>query len=81
MFYTDEEIVTVSARDQDVGTAGQITYEIGTSQDNFYIEPTTGVIKVKPNSILDLEKSPFSYRLTVGDCFYECVKLITSKNY
>ena len=56
----------VSAQDQDMGDAGDITYEIGTSQDNFYIEPATGMIKVKPNSILDLEESPASYRLTVG---------------
>ena len=71
--------MTVSARDQDVGTAGQITYEIGTSQDNFYIEPTTGVIKVKPDSILDLEKSAASYRLTVGVYSWHYVKLMAKK--
>ena len=48
-----------------MGTAGEITYEIGTTQDNFYIEPTDGLIKVKPNAVLDLERSPASYNLQV----------------
>ncbi len=59
-------MVRVSATDEDQGPAGEVTYLIDSSQDNFYIEPRTGQVKVSPNAVLDLERSPPSYQLRVS---------------
>ena len=59
------EVSRVQASDPD-GTDSGLTYFIHSgSKDNFKIEPKTGIIRVAPDAILDIEQNGEEYRMEV----------------
>ena len=70
----NDEVVVITARDEDEGANAKITYtaepEVPGSYVPFYIEPETGVVKFKDAVSLDAEKNgsqPFMLRVTATD--------------